>query len=96
VLTDEERAAAQPLDYGETYKRMTDGLLELSRDGIQVFSLLDIFKSERGKIYADQIHFTYTPDGQSRGNRLIAKAMARRMSDTWQMERICDNSAASN
>ena len=70
--------------------RLANALLEAQADGLQVFSLIDVFRDRHDTIYGDPIHFAH--DGQtsdSRGNRLVAAAMADRLASIWSFERTC-------
>jgi hypothetical protein len=91
TLTEEEKKAVQSdlFSYRDLYRRAVDRLLEGSREGIEIHSLLDVFENERGTIYGDPIHFAADATGDSRGNRLVAAAIARRLGEAWKMERIC-------
>jgi hypothetical protein len=90
ALTAEERAVSGDLSYGELYQRMTNDLVAVRSEGVDVFSLLDVFASEAGTIYADSIHFARQEGLESRGNRIVAKEIARRIAKAWQIERRPD------
>ena len=89
TLNDDEKRVVGDLRYADAYQRMNDDLVKLAGEGISIFSLLDVFSSEKIAIYSDNAHFIRDRDGESRGNRLVAAAMARRLSEAWQLERIC-------
>jgi hypothetical protein len=89
TLTEEERRVVGPDGYQELYQNMTDNLLGLARERIPVFSLLDVFAGETGTIYSDPIHIAKDAHGESRGNRLMASAMARAIAQAWEIERRC-------
>src|SRR6476646_3412547 len=89
-LTEEERRVVGDLGYAALYTRLANALLEAQADGLQVFSLIDVFRDRHDTIYGDPIHFAH--DGQtsdSRGNRLVAAAMADRLASIWSFERTC-------
>lgn len=89
VLTEEEKRGAGSLDYGPLYRRMTNGLLELAKDGVPIFSLLDVFANERRTMYADHAHLRIGRDFDSPGYRIMADAMAQRLAESWGLERTC-------
>jgi hypothetical protein len=53
--------------------------------GVFSFNLENVFQHEQGSIYSDHIHFRLGPDGVSRGNDLVAKAMADRLAKAWKL-----------
>jgi hypothetical protein len=89
ILTDEEKRVVGDLAYGPLYRRMTDQLLELTREDIPIFSLLDVFAGERRTLYSDHIHAKIETDRDSPAYRIIAAAMAQRLAESWGLERTC-------
>jgi hypothetical protein len=89
VLTEEEKRVVGSLDYAALYRRMTDQLLELAKEGIPIFSLLDVFADERQTLYSDPIHAKVGTDADSPAYRIVAATMARRIAETWSLERTC-------
>ena len=57
TLTEEEKRVVGDLSYGELYRRMVAGMMTLSERGLPIYDLGDIFKNQKGTIYADQIHY---------------------------------------
>lgn len=86
VLTDQEKKAVGSLAYAANYQRMTDDLLDLSKEGISIFSLLHVLDQEKETLYGDPIHFERN---SMRGNQILADVVARRLSDAWHLERTC-------
>ncbi|MCI0547132.1 MAG: hypothetical protein L0027_07585 [Candidatus Rokubacteria bacterium] len=84
-LTPEERAVVGDLSYRGVYERMTDALLRLRGEGVQIFSLLSIFRNVTDTIYADHIHCERDARGESRGYRLMAEEVARTLGETWKL-----------
>jgi hypothetical protein len=92
-LTDDEKAVVGSLSYAPLYARLTGALLETRTDGLQVFSLLDVFRNTRDTVYGDPIHFARDPKTMdSMGNRIVASAMAKQLAATWSLERTCPGS----
>lgn len=90
TLTEAEKGVVGDLSYKDLYLKLTDNLLKLKQEGIAVHSLLDVFSQAPDTIYADHIHFFSDPDtGESLGNRLVAKAIAAKLSEEWGLEKKC-------
>jgi hypothetical protein len=69
---------------------MADALLETRKEGLQIFSLLDVFQNTSETIYADLAHQAFDPiTRESRGNRILASAIAERLAAIWSFERTC-------
>jgi hypothetical protein len=69
---------------------MADALLEMRKDGLQIFSLVDIFKNTPETIYSDNVHLAFDPvTRESSGNRILASAIAERLAAIWSFERTC-------
>ena len=75
------------LSYGSHYETMTQRFLTLNSKGVAVYSLLDVFKDEKGTLYEDHIHLRRGRDGDSQGYRIMANAMAERMGEAMQWKR---------
>lgn len=89
-LTDEEKGIVGSLSYGPLYARLAAALLETRTAGLQVFSLLDVFRDTRDTVYGDPIHFARDAKTMdSIGNRIVASAMANRLATVWSLERTC-------
>ncbi len=89
-LTAEEKLVTGDLSYGPLYSRLAEALLATRSDGLQVFSLLDVFRDVAETIYVDPIHLAQdakTHDGK--GDRILAKAMAEHLAAAWSLERTC-------
>lgn len=82
TLTPEESRATPDLGYGPRYVDIVRRLLELRERNIEVRSLLDVFKDEKGTIYSDDIH-PKRDLMNSRGYSLMAARMAQEMAGTW-------------
>jgi hypothetical protein len=90
ALTAEEKEVAGSPDYGPGYQQMADALLETRKEGLQIFSLLDVFQNTSETIYADLAHQAFDPiTRESRGNRILASAIAERLAAIWSFERTC-------
>jgi len=89
ALTDEERRVAGNLDYGPLYLRMTEGLLELSKEGIPIFSLLDVFADQHRTLYSDAFHLKFEAGAESPGLRILAAAVAQHIGAAWKLPRSC-------
>jgi len=90
-LTAEEKASVGDLSYIDRYRRMAAGLLALRDRGMAVFDLGDIYKDEKGKIYADDVHCyrdtiqTGPRAGRadSRGYTIMAESIAADLAKVW-------------
>lgn len=85
-LTPEEQTIADS-DMAAGYLDLRDTLLELKSQGLSIWSLTDLFKDETSRIYADWIHCLTGPDGESRGYRLMAKAIGDMLATSWNLAR---------
>ena len=86
-LSVDEQKIVGDLSYGPDYDNMTRRLLALNAKGVTVYSLLDIYKDEKGTLYEDHIHLRREPSGESRGYRLMAEAIAERMGTDMRWKR---------
>jgi hypothetical protein len=90
TLTPEEKQVAGSLDDGPAYHQLADALLETRKDGLQIFSLLDIFQNTSETVYSDLVHLAFDPvTRESRGNRILASGIAERLAAIWSFERTC-------
>jgi hypothetical protein len=90
TLTPEEKKVAGEPDYGPGYQQLADALLETRKEGLQIFSLLDVFQNTSETVYADLAHLAFDPvTRESRGNRILASAIAQRLAAIWSFERTC-------
>ena len=87
VLTDEEKRVVGDLSYGPLYRRIVAGMLTLRERGLAVFDLGDIFANEKGRIYADHIHYWRDAKSESPGNRLMASRIAAQLAETWGLQK---------
>jgi hypothetical protein len=84
-LTQEEKTAVGDLGYRSLYERITSDVLSLAKEGIPIFSLLDVFEHSANTLYADAIHLRQAPDGTSEGYALMAQRMAGVLAQTWHL-----------
>jgi hypothetical protein len=84
-LTVDERTVVGDLGYGPLYRRMTDALLDLRRERIPIFSMLDIFAGVEDTLYDDPIHLKFDNRGESLGYQLMAERMAATLAEVWQL-----------
>jgi hypothetical protein len=90
TLTAEEKEVAGSLDDGPAYQQLAQALLETRQDGLHIFSLLDIFQNTSETVYSDGVHLAFDPvTRESRGNRILASAIAERLASVWSLERTC-------
>jgi hypothetical protein len=90
TLTPEEKEVAGSLDDGPAYQQLAQALLETRQDGLHIFSLLDIFQNTSETVYSDGVHLAFDPvTRESRGNRILASAIAERLASVWSLERTC-------
>lgn len=85
ALTDTEKRVVGDLAYGAAYQRTAQQLLSLAGDGTPIFSLLDVFDSNRQTLYADSIHMLQSLDGTSEGYQLMSQRMATILAKTWSL-----------
>jgi len=82
TLTEEESRNTPDKSYGARYVEIVRRLLALKERNIEIRSILDVFKDERGTIYVDDIH-PRRENMDSRGYSLIAARMAQEMAANW-------------
>jgi len=85
-LTPEEQAVVGDLSYAGTYARMTEGLLGLRRDGVKIFSLLQLFHDVDHTLYEDHAHMKKDARGESEGYRRMASAIAQSIAGEWGLK----------
>ena len=88
-LTEEERAVAGDLSYGPSYRMISDRLLELRKENVPIFSLLDLFADNHDTLYADTAHMKADSTGEQLGYRIMARTIARQVSDVWGLKADC-------
>jgi hypothetical protein len=83
VLTESE---SKPREYNEknTYIKIESLYNELAEKKYPVRSLTNVFRNEREDIYADHIHYIKTSNNYSKGNELVANAMADYLKQEWK------------
>lgn len=81
-LTEEESRNTPDKSYGARYVEIVRRLLALRERNIEIRSILDVFKDEKGTIYVDDIH-PKRENMDSRGYSLIAARMAKEMAANW-------------
>src|SRR5262245_36462694 len=86
-LTPDEQKVVGALSYAPLYQRMTDALLELRNERLEVFSLLQIFREIETTLYADPVHLESDSRGESMGYHLMAEEMALRLAESWNLKR---------
>ncbi len=86
TLTDEEKAGAGDMSYRDIYRRIVDGMMSLKSRGMAMYDLGDLLENEKGRVYADDIHFIRDSKGESPGYRLMATRVARQLSEAWALE----------
>lgn len=88
-LTEEEKRNAGDLSYRDLYRRMVAGMMMLRERGLAMFDLGDIYKDEKGRIYADHIHCwrASDPAADSPGYTIMAERMAHDLAETWGLKR---------
>jgi len=84
-LTGEEIQVVGDRSYGPRYQEWVENTLTLRADGLNVYSLLDVFRDETQTIYQDGGHSLWNnKTHESFGYRLIAKRMGETLADIWQ------------
>ncbi len=87
TLTEEEKRVVGDLSYGDAYRRIVSGMMTLSERGLAIKDLGDVFKNQKGTIYADQIHYRSNNEHESLGYRLMAARIGELLADTWGLQR---------
>ena len=85
TLTAEEKITREFIS-GEDYKNIERMYSQLSQEGFPIFSLTEIFKDRKERIYSDHIHYLNV-DGKSVGNEIVAAAIANHLGLTWKLKR---------
>lgn len=76
------------------YLPLVEVIQKMGSDGLPAFELTSLFAHEKEQIYADNIHFLLSPDGnQSRGNELMAVHIANQLELTWKLKRKAGTTA---
>ena len=87
TLTDEEKlGAGANMTDPVLYRRMVDGMMTLRERGLAIYDLGDLLKDEKGRIYADDIHFIRDKNGDSPGYRLMAARVGQLLAETWGLK----------
>ena len=88
TLTEDEKRTAD-FDLVDRYRRIVGGMLSLRQRGLAVFDLGDVFKDEKGRIYADRIHCWRDPGpkAESRGYTVMAERVAQDLAQAWGLNR---------
>jgi hypothetical protein len=87
TLTEQEKRVVGDLSYGAVYRRLVAGMMTLGEGGLPIYDLGDVFESQKGTIYTDQIHYVSNDEGDSLGNRLMAARIAQLLAQTWGLQR---------
>jgi hypothetical protein len=87
ILTENEKKIVGSLNYKDIYQRMTEELLNLKHEEVPIFSLLNLFSDVEDDIYADAVHFIRDNDEVSRGNEMMAEAIATILETEWNLQR---------
>ena len=62
--------------------------MTLKRENVDIYNLSHIFAGEKGRIYADHIHYyIYPGETVSRGNQLVWKEITEKIGVSWQLKR---------
>lgn len=87
-LTEEEKKNAGDLSYGPLYRRLVGEMMTLRSRGMAMYDLGDIYKDEKGRIYADQIHCYREPSAKadSRGYSIMARRIAKDLAEAWGLK----------
>lgn len=86
-LTDEEKKVVGRMRYADDYAVFRDAVLGLDREGVNIFSLTGIYRDYQGTLYTDPVH--QKPD--SPGYVIMARTIAERLAEVWQLESIDTN-----
>jgi hypothetical protein len=81
-LTPEELEVVGNLGYRDLYQRMVDRLLDLRKQGIPIYSVLDLFKTEKRTVYIDPVHY----NGDGRG--LMETRILHELEEHWGFKRV--------
>ena len=84
---DERRGAGGMNEYVDKYRWMSDRLLALRAQSIEVFNLADVFEGHSERLYLDDIHLIRNKDGSSTGYRLMSERMAENLGTAWKLKR---------
>jgi hypothetical protein len=87
TLTAAEKAVVGDLSYGPLYRRMVESMLAQRSSGMAVFDLGDLLVDVKETVYVDDAHFYRSPNGESLGYRLMARAIAEDVAQAWGLRR---------
>jgi len=85
-LTEEEKSYKEFVSVDDYKGVIAVANDELKKSGYPTYSLLHIFKDEKGVIYGDHIHCKYTPDWESPGYAIMGRAIANDLSEAWKLK----------
>ena len=72
----------------DVYADLSSNLMTLKRENVDIYNLSHIFAGEKGRIYADHIHYyIYPGETVSRGNQLVWKEITEKIGVSWQLKR---------
>lgn len=86
TLTEDEKLAMEFIKESD-YRRIQKSYLKLSRQGLPVFDLTEVFIAEKERIYSDHIHYLQNDNGISRGNELVAQAIVHQLGSAWGLKK---------
>lgn len=84
VLTNDEKITREFIS-NDDYKNIEKMYSQLSQEGFPIFSLTEIFKDRKERIYSDHIHYMNI-DGKSVGNEIVAATIANQLGQTWKLK----------
>lgn len=89
-LSPREQRIMTPEDlksYHDSYIELTNDVLGLRKDGIPLYSILDVFENHPETIYADPVHSLWDDRlGEAPGYTLIANRMAAILAKAWHLK----------
>jgi hypothetical protein len=88
-LTEEEKPKADHMKiFKDPYLNLVKEMLELRKEGIPIFSLLDVFQNVEERIYADWVHcYSEGPERESKGYQLLAEWISSILENEWKLKR---------
>jgi len=88
-LNREEETVVGDISYGPAYRGMAANMMSLGDEGVEIHHLLDLFEDVPDKIYIDSGHcYRDSVNGESRGYRMMAKAVGDMVAESWRLKRI--------
>lgn len=88
VAEEEISIRGERSNLSEVYADLSANLMTLKSEKVDIYNLGQIFAAEKGRIYADHIHYYSFPEETvSKGNQMIWKEITEKIAVSWKLKR---------